>query len=207
MREATDKLHEAYIKKFSELKEHMSVMTTEAYAAMAANLLKEYGREYATMDGEEGIETDKSIEELSTQYDKELKQLMLEHERLTAELKLASDKLKYEIELRSKIAAAKAELLTEELVPADVRGPWWQLWRKRPNYAKQLMLREVEAETDEYFAGRLNEIEEKENGAVDMEAMLQTVLPRPKGKRAGRKYDEQIKELAVRIRQLTRGEE
>lgn len=204
MKEKTDELHESYIKKFSELKEHSGVMTPEAYTAMTENLLKEYSREYATMDGQAGIETDKSIEVLSTQSDRELKQLRLEHERQSAELKLASDRLKYETELKGKIAAAKAELLSDELVPADVRGRWWQLWRKRPNYAKQLMLREVAAETDEYFAGRLNEVEAKENGAADIEEMLQAALPQPRGRRARRRHDERIHEVAVRLEEMLR---
>lgn len=205
MKEKTDDLHESYIKKFSELKEHSGVMTPEAYTAMTENLLKEYNREYATMDGQAGIETDKSIEALNIQSDRELKPLMLEHERQSAEYKLASDRLKYETELKCKIAAAKAELLSDELVPADLPRKWYCFWRKRPNYAKQLMLREVEAETCEYFAHRVNEIEAKENGAVGITEVLQSVLPRPKGKRAGRKYDEQIKELAARLEAMISG--
>ncbi len=203
MKEQTDQLHEAYIKKFSELKEHAAVMTSEAYAAMAGNLLKEYTREYATMDGEEGIETDKSIEALSTTADKELTELKLEHERLTAELKLVSARLKHEMELRSKVEDIKAELLCEELMPAYLPRRWWQL-RRRPNNAMLLMQRELAVEIDDYFAARLNDVEEKEGRFAGIEEMLQAALPKPKGRRAQRKHNERIHEIAVRLEAMLR---
>ena len=203
MKDKTAKLHEEYIKKFSELKEHAAVMTSEAYAAMAGNLLKEYTREYATMDGEEGIETDKDIEKLSTTADKELTALKLEHERLTAELKIASDRLKHETELRCKVEEAKAELLSEELVPAYLPKRWWQI-RRRPNHAMLLMQRELAVEIDDYFAARLNDVEEKEGRSADIEEMLQAALPQPRGRRARRRHDERIHEVAVRLEAMLR---
>ena len=141
-------LYEEYIKKFDQLKEGESVLTPEAYIAMAANLLKEYNRDYAKNDGDDGIESDKQVETLGTRSDKELKELKLERKRINAELKLQSDKLDYDTELQSKIAAAKAELLMSELVPADLPKRWWQR-RPPPNYAKQLMLRELAVETND----------------------------------------------------------
>lgn len=203
--EQTDKLNEEYIKKFGTLKENESIMTPEAYRAMADNLLKEYNRKYALLDSA-GIETDKQVEELSTRYDKELKELKLEHERITAELKLMSDKLHYETELQSKIAAAKAEMLMDELVPADLPKRWWQR-RARPNYAKQLMLRELSVEIDDYFTARVQEIETLEGNCreTDIADLLMSSLPLPRGRRARKRYVESICKIAGHIESLLHG--
>lgn len=203
MKEQTDKLHEEYIKKFGTLKENQAIMTPESYLTMAANLLNEYKREYALMDGSDGIATDKHIEELNTQYDSELKQLKLEHERISAELRLRSEKLGHETELQSKIAAAKAELLMSELVPADLPKRWWQR-RPRPNYAKKLMLRELSVEINDYFTDREQEIEKLEGRNADIAELLMRNLPVPRGKRARRKYEESISKLAGYIDAMLR---
>ncbi len=203
MNEQTDKLHESYIKKFGTLKENQAIMTPESYLAMAANLLKEYKREYALMDGSEGIDTDKNIEELDTRSDKELKELKLEHKRINAGLKLQSDKLDYETELQSRIAAAKAELLMSELVPADLPRRWWQR-KPRPNYAKKLMLRELAVEINDYYAGREQEIEELEGGNADIAELIMDNLPAPAGRRARRKYEEGIRKIAGYIEAMLR---
>lgn len=193
-------LYEEYIKKFDMLKEGEAVLTPEAYTAMAENLLKEYNREYAKNDGAEGIDSDKQVELLGTRCDKELKELKLERRRINAELKLQSDKLDYETELQSKIAAAKAELLMNELVPADLPKRWWQR-RARPNYAKKLMLRELSVEIDDYFTDREREIEKLEDKYLDEDifGLLNAWLPAPKGKRARKKHEERIQQLALYI--------
>lgn len=191
-------LYEDFIKKFDMLKQGEAVLTPEAYIAMTDNLLKEYNREYAINDGGSGLETDKKVETLGTQYDKELKELKLEHRRINAALKLKSDKLDYETELQSRIAAAKAEMLMNELVPADLPKRWWQR-TPRPNYAKQLMLRELSVEIDEYFAAREQEIEKLEGKYADIVGLLTRILPAPKGKRAKKKHEERIQQLTLYI--------
>ena len=193
-------LYEEYIKKFDMLKQGESVLTPEAYIAMTANLLKEYNRDYAKNDGAEGIESDKQVEALGTRGDKELKELKLERKRINAELKLQDDKLDYETELQCRIAAAKAELLMSELVPADLPKRWWQR-RPRPNYAKQLMLRELATEIGDYFAEREHEIAQLEGKYEDNDiaGLLNAWLPQPKGKRARKKYAERIHRLAQYI--------
>lgn len=193
-------LYDDYIKKFDTLKQGESVLTPEAYTAMAANLLKEYNREYAQNDGAEGIDSDKQVELLGTRCDKELKELQLERRRINAELKLQSDKFDYECELQSRIAAAKAELLMNELVPADLPKRWWQR-RARPNYAKKLMLRELSVEIDDYFTDREREIEKLEDKHLDEDilGLLNAWLPAPKGKRSRQKHEERIKQLALYI--------
>ena len=196
-------LYEEYIKKFDQLKEGESVLTPEAYLAMAANLLKEYNRDYAKNDGDDGIESDKQVETLGTRSDKELKELKLERKRINAELKLQSDKLDYETELQSKIAAAKAELLMSELVPADLPKRWWQR-RPRPNYAKQLMLRELAVQIDDYFTDREQEIEKLEGRNADIAGLLMSNLVAPRGKRARKKYEENIRKLAGYIEAMLR---
>ncbi len=193
-------LYEDFIKKFDMLKQGEAVLTPEAYIAMTDNLLKEYNREYAMNDGDSGLETDKKVETLGTQYDKELKELKLERRRINAALKLKSDKLDYETELQSRIAAAKAEMLMNELVPADLPKRWWQR-TPRPNYAKQLMLRELSVEIDEYFAAREREITQLEDKYLDDDifGLLNSWLPAPKGKRAKKKHEERIQQLALYI--------
>lgn len=193
-------LYEEYIKKFDMLKEGESVLTPEAYLAMAANLLKEYNRDYAKNDGDDGIESDKQVELLGTRCDKELKELKLERRRINAELKLQSDKLDYETELQSRIAAAKAELLMSELVPADLPKRWWQR-RPRPNYAKQLMLRELAVQINDYFTDREREVMQLEDKHLDDDilGLLNAWLPSPKGKRAKKKHEERIQQLALYI--------
>ena len=198
-------LYDDYIKKFDTLKQGESVLTPEAYSAMAENLLKEYNREYSLNDGDEGLISDKKVETLGTQCDKELRELKLKHKRINAELKLQSDKLDYETELQSKIAAAKAELLMNELVPADLPKRWWQR-RARPNYAKKLMLRELSVEINDYFTDREQEIEKLEGKYLetDIAELLMSNLPQPKSKRARKKYKESIGKLAGYIEAMLR---
>ena len=143
------------------------------------------------------------MELLGTRGDKELKELKLERKRINAELKLQSDKLDYETELQSRIAAAKAELLMSELVPADLPKRWWQR-RPRPNYAKQLMLRELSVEINDYFTDREQEIEKLEGRNADIAELLMSNLTAPKGKRARRKYEENIRKLAGYIEAMLR---
>lgn len=81
-----DVLNTAYYKRFCQLKENFALLPVEQYKAMSAALTKQYERDYKLLDGADGIDVDKQIEELEKTRIEQLEQLKLQRDRIAEEL-------------------------------------------------------------------------------------------------------------------------
>ncbi len=243
-----DELNEAYYKRFCDLKENFSLLPVEAYKAIAAAITKQYERDYKLLDGEEGLDTDKHIEELekeraeqlgelqlirekcieeiNAEREKELKEIEnarekqreeieVEHTKALKELKLTKTKLlgeieaqrfKQEEELKLLKAVVEAENTVKRatVIPKDLPRRWWQRYA-RPNYAKQLVEQVAEMDIDKYYDDREAEIvqrEAEEEGVGYYITELLEELPRPRGRRARKKWSKGLDILKRRLLSL-----
>lgn len=102
-----DELDQAYYKRFSKLKENFPLLPADQYEAMAADIEKQYTRDYKLMDGEQGIAVDEQIEQLEKERAEKLEELKLIREKAIEEMTTTR-----EIELK-KIAHAREKLIEE----------------------------------------------------------------------------------------------
>lgn len=102
-----DELDEAYYKRFCKLKENFSLLPADQYEAMASDIKKQYDRDYKLLDGEQGINIDKQIEQLEKERAETLENLKLIREKAIEEMTTTR-----EIELK-KIEHAREKQLEE----------------------------------------------------------------------------------------------
>lgn len=202
-----DSLNEEYYKKFWGLEQNRDAVPAPAFKYIQEVLYKQYVRDYELLMGEYGIETDKQIEELKIKRDKVLGKITLQYEKQAAALARAKDKLEKESALAAAIANAEHKMKLTQVVPDDLPKHWWQRWA-RPNYAKVLAQREVDIDVQEYFGEKENSIAELENRPAEIEELLREKIQCPRGRRARKRWEEDIAATAVILeRKLRRREE
>ncbi len=185
-----DGLNDEYYKRFYKLDENRDALAP-VIKYMEEALSKQYMRDYELLMGEYGIETDKQIEELKIRRDKALGKITLQYEKQAAATARAKDKLDKESALAAAVANAEHKMKLDKIVPGDLPKRWWQRYA-RPNYAKVLAMREVDIEVKEYLGEKENSIAELENRPAAIEELLKEKLPCPRGRRARKRWEEEI---------------
>lgn len=201
-----DELHDAYYRRFWKLEQNSDALPAPAVKFMQDVLYKQYVRDYELLMGEYGIETDKKIEELKIERDKEIEAVKLEHEKLTAGIEEKRTAQNNEISLAAAVADKEHKMKLDEVVPDDLPKRWWQR-KPRPNYAKRLAMQEVGIIVEDYFAKREQEIAMLEDRPAEIEALLKESLPCPRGRRARRRWEEEIAIVAATLERKLRCQE
>lgn len=172
---------------------------------MRAELLKNYARTVALLDGQAGLEKEREIaklelERLEIKEKARLREAEIEQEyRLKhVELKERADtkaaRLTKEFEIKRKAESETLEIKAAQIVPTKEELPkrWWQRrTRYFTNYAYELASKKAELEAEKYLTARENEIiklEAEQSGTDELEiAVMKVMTDYTGGKTRGRK--------------------
>lgn len=204
-------LNTEYYQKFSELKDNFSLLPETQYNYMCEILERQYRRDYATLDGENGIKRDIYTAELEAGRKLRTKEIEERNALEQEAIEHKYNRQKQENKIYYDTAIKELEIKRSEIVPNDIPKRWWQFWlwfkKPRPNYAKVLATQKAGIEAESYFRERESDIEllqANSDGVPDIMVqkcleVLDSVLPAPRRKRARNKRNAMIEALAAEI--------
>lgn len=177
--------------------DNKEAVPADQQACMRAELLKNYSRTVALLDGQEGLNKEHEITELEIkrlQINEEARlrkaglseEYRLKHVELSERADTEAARLKKEFEIKRLAVEKTLEVKAEQIIPIKEELPrrWWQKLFRRParyftNYAYELASRKADIEAAKYFAMREDEIaklEAEQSGTDELEVAVTKII-------------------------------